>query len=196
MNFAPGAGVVQTMSNAIADQTGSGGTGANAGSWTLAKSGPGTLVLQTANTYSGGTTVTGGLVNFTAANNFGSGLVTLNGGGLQWATGNTADISAQLASLGSGGATFDTNGNNVTFATALGGTGGLTKAGTGTLTLSGANIYSGATTVNAGTLQLWRAAPRWRARSPSMPAPLPSTATQRWARCRAAAARSTWRRAS
>ena len=65
-----------------------------------------------------------------------------------------ADVSAQLNSIGSGGATFDTNGNNVTFATALGGTGGLTKAGTGTLTLSGANFYSGATTVNTGTLQL------------------------------------------
>ena len=69
---------------------------------------------QAANTYTGGTTVTGGLVNFAAANNLGSGHVTLNGGGLQWATGNTADISGQLASLGSGGATFDTNGNNVT----------------------------------------------------------------------------------
>ena len=102
VNFAPGAGVVQTLSNGIADQTGSGGTGANAGSWTLAKSGPGTLVLQAASTYSGGTAVSGGLVNFTAANDFGSGLITLSGGGLQWATGNTADISGQLNSIGSG----------------------------------------------------------------------------------------------
>jgi outer membrane autotransporter protein len=154
VNFAPGSGVIQTMSNAIADQTGSGGSGANAGSWGLAKSGAGTLVLQTANTYSGGTSVTGGLVNFAAANNFGSGQITLSGGGLQWATGTTTDISSQLNSIGSGGATFDTNGNNVTFATAVGGTGGLTKAGTGTLTLSGANFYSGTTTVSAGTLQL------------------------------------------
>ena len=46
VNFAPGAGVAQTLSNGIADQTGSGGTGANAGSWTLAKSGAGTLVLR------------------------------------------------------------------------------------------------------------------------------------------------------
>ncbi len=154
VNFAPGSGVIQTLSNAIADQTGSGGTGANAGSWTLAKSGSGTLVLQTANTYSGGTTVSGGLINFAAANNFGSGAIMLNGGGLQWATGTTLDISSRLAALGAGGGTFDTNGNNVAFATGLGGSGGLTKTGTGTLTLASAsNSYGGATVVNMGSLQ-------------------------------------------
>ena len=85
--------------------------------------------------------------------NFGSGTVTLNGGGLQWATGNTTDISASLAALGAGGGTFDTNGNAVTLATALSGTGALKKAGTGTLTLGGANNYGGGTTVSAGVLQ-------------------------------------------
>ena len=45
----------------------------------------------------GGTTVTGGLINFLAGGNLGTGTITVNGGGLQWATGNTSDISAQLA---------------------------------------------------------------------------------------------------
>jgi outer membrane autotransporter protein len=116
----------------------------------LTKAGLGTLVLSGANTYAGGTTVTGGLINFAAANNFGSGLITLNGGGLQWATGNTTDISSKLAALGAGGGTFDTNGNNVTLASGISGIGGLTKAGAGTLALTGNNSYSGGTTVTGG----------------------------------------------
>jgi outer membrane autotransporter protein len=149
LTFAPGAAQSQTVSNEIADGAGNGGSGA----WTLAKTGAGTLTLSAANTYSNGTTVTGGLINFNAANNFGSGLITLNGGGLQWASGTSTDISAKLAAFGSGGATFDTNGNNVTLGSALSGAGGLTKTGAGTLTLSGASNYAGATNVNAGTLQ-------------------------------------------
>jgi autotransporter-associated beta strand protein len=47
----------------IADQTGIGGTGGNAGSWALAKTGAGTLILSAMNTYSGGTTVTGGTLD-------------------------------------------------------------------------------------------------------------------------------------
>lgn len=150
LSFAPAAGQTQTMSDVIADQTGSGGTGGNAGSWSLVKSGAGTLVLSAANTYSGGTTITGGLVNFSALANFGSGTITLDGGGLQWASGTTTDISSRLNAFGAGGATFDTNGNNVTLASALSGAGGLTKAGLGTLTLSAANTYSGGTTVTGG----------------------------------------------
>ena len=102
-------------------------------------------------------TISGGLINFAAAGNFGTGQITLNGGGLQWATGNTTDISGRLAAIGTGGATFDTNGNPVTLATALtgvAGDGGLTKTGAGTLTLGGANTYTGATTVNAGVLSV------------------------------------------
>ena len=47
---------------------------------------------------------------------------------------------------------MDTNGQNVTWATALTSSGGtLTKSGgSGTLTLSGANTYTGATTISAG----------------------------------------------
>ena len=121
------------------------------GTGTLSKAGAGTLILGGNNSYSGGTTVTGGLINFLAGG-LGTGTITVNGGGLQWAAGNTSDISAQLAAIGSGGATFDTNGNNVSFATTLTGSGGLTKAGSGTLTLAALNTYVGGTTINGGTL--------------------------------------------
>ena len=114
------------------------------GTGTLSKAGAGTLTLSGVNSYAGGTIITGGMINFNAANNFGSGMITIDGGGLQWASGTTADISAQLAAFGGGGAAFDTNGNNVTFASALSGVGGLTKAGAGTLTLSGNNTYQAA----------------------------------------------------
>ena len=149
-NLSVGAtGLSTTFSGIIADGGAGGGTGGS-----LTKTGAGILTLTGANTYTGGTTITGGLINFAAANNFGTGGITLNGGGLQWATGNTADISARLAPLGAAGGTFDTNGNNVTFATALSGPGGVTKNGLGMLTLSGSNSYQGGTTIDAGVLML------------------------------------------
>ena len=54
--------------------------------------------------------------------------------------------------LNAGGVTFDTNGFDVGIQNGIAGTGGLTKTGSGTLALSGTNAYTGATTVNAGTL--------------------------------------------
>jgi outer membrane autotransporter protein len=52
------------------------------------------------------------------------------------------------------GATFDTQDNSATIGTPLVGLGGLTKLGSGTLTLSGVNNYTGQTLVREGTLQL------------------------------------------
>jgi outer membrane autotransporter protein len=136
-----------TVSGVVADGGTGGGTGAS-----LVKLGSGTLTLSGNNTYTGGTTVAGGLIKFSAANNFGSGTVILNGGGLQWATGTTTDISSKLAPLGAGGGIFDTNGSNVTLGSVLSGAGALTKAGNGILTLGAANTYSGGTTVSGGLI--------------------------------------------
>ena len=143
----------QTISSAIADQTGSGGTGANAGSWTLAKSGPGMLVLSAANTYSGGTTINGGTLSISATNNLGAitGGLAFNGGTLQ------SSASATLVrpiTLNAGGGTIDTNGNNLGVAGVIAGPGGLTKNGAGVLTFISQMAYSGGTTINAGTLAL------------------------------------------
>jgi autotransporter-associated beta strand protein len=142
-----GGGIFDTNGNAVTLASVLSGAGG------LTKQGAGVLTLTAANTYSGGTTVTGGLIDFASAGNLGSGAVTLNGGGLQWAAGTTTDVSPRLT-LGAGGGTLDTNGNDVTFASAVGGTGGLTKQGAGTLTLTAANSYSGTTTISAGVLQI------------------------------------------
>jgi autotransporter-associated beta strand protein len=123
------------------------------GTGALVKQGAGTLTLTGNSSYSGGTTVLGGLVNLATAGNFGTGPITLNGGGLQWASGSTTDISPRLAALGTAGGRLDTNGNTVTLASAITGTGGFTKVGQGTLILTGTNSYSGGTTVSAGVLQ-------------------------------------------
>lgn len=48
--------------------------------------------------------------------------------------------------------TIDTDGNNAAFTGVISGSGGLTKDGAGTLVLTGANTYSGGTTISEGTL--------------------------------------------
>ncbi|WP_277622886.1 autotransporter-associated beta strand repeat-containing protein, partial [Variovorax sp. B4] len=150
--FAPDAGDLQTVADAIADQTGSGGTVfSGAGSIGLVKRGVGRLVLSGTNTYSGGTTVTGGTLSISSDPNLGTaaGPLTLDGGTLQ----NTATVTtARAITIGSGGGGFQTDAD-LTATGSISGTGSVTKTGAGTLTLAGANTYAGTTTLSAGTLR-------------------------------------------
>ncbi len=78
-------------------------------------------------------------------------------GGTLTATTSAAKFMQGLTqtTIKSGGAVVDSNGFDITIAQALldgGGNGGLTKNGIGTLTLRGANTYTGPTDVLAGTL--------------------------------------------
>jgi autotransporter-associated beta strand protein len=59
--------------------------------------------------------------------------------------------------MGVGGGTIDSNGQDLVLAGPLIGVGSLTKTGPGILTLSGANTYAGGTIVSAGTLMVTNA---------------------------------------
>ena len=124
------------------------------GTGNVIQDGSGTLVLNGVNTYSGTTTINTGSIQIGHANGLGSGgNITFSGGGLIYGTGITTDLSSRIKNSGSA-ILVDTNGESVTWGSALGSTnsGGLTKNGTGTLTLTGSNSYTGGTTLNTGTL--------------------------------------------
>jgi fibronectin-binding autotransporter adhesin len=113
----------------------------------------GFLVLTGSNTYTGGTTISGGVLNVSTDNNLGSasGGLTFNGGTLQF--GSALNLaSTRTITLNGGGGTFDTNGFNINISQGITGNGGFTKTGPGTVTLSGSNSYSGGTVLNAGIL--------------------------------------------
>ncbi len=146
------------------------------GTGALTKTGTGALTLSRANTYTGGTTLASGtlLVGNNAA--LGTGTLGLNGGTLasssatartltnssviggDFTLGQTSGGTGTLTLSGAmdlGGAMRQITVNNAadTISGVISGTGGVTKAGTGALTLSGANTYTGGTTVSAGSLQ-------------------------------------------
>ncbi|EDW6359030.1 fibronectin-binding autotransporter adhesin ShdA [Salmonella enterica subsp. enterica] len=91
----------------------------------IIKSGSGDLIVTGDNTYSGGTIITGGTLTADHADSLGSGDID-NSGVLQVGEGELENT--------------------------LFGSGSLVKTGTGELTLSGDNSYSGATTISDGTL--------------------------------------------
>jgi autotransporter-associated beta strand protein len=148
-----GSGSVQLGSGTLATQSGS-FSGSIGGTGNLVKSGSSLLALSGTNSYSGSTTLSGGTLNLgTGGAMSGGGNIIFSGGTLQYSAFNTNDYSSNIVNS-TGAITIDTNGQNVTYGTALAGSnaGGLTKAGNGTLTISGASAYSGATVVTGGTL--------------------------------------------
>lgn len=95
--------------------------------------------------------------NYLAANDANSSVV-LNGGTLKagasdnanWIANGAIDSVTTTSSL----TNVDTNGRSMGISAAISGTGGITKSGTGTLTLGGLNSYTGETSIAAGTLSV------------------------------------------
>jgi autotransporter-associated beta strand protein len=115
------------------------------------------------NLNSGGTLITSRqfLRNATAvANNTGSGTFNFNGGLLQIDAPQASaldDLFSEGITLNiAGGARIDTNGFDVMITRDIGstGSGSLEKLGSGMLTLSGTNTYTGNTLITAGTLEV------------------------------------------
>jgi len=125
----------------------------------LAITGTGTVTLSGTNNYSGGTTISSGILNINSDGALGgaAGAVNLNGGTLQFAAGSSVTLN-NSRNIVLGGGAFDTNGNNATINGVISGSSptnsNFIMNGTGLLTLTNANTYVGSTTVNAGTLSV------------------------------------------
>ncbi|MCF3649356.1 autotransporter-associated beta strand repeat-containing protein [Opitutaceae bacterium LMO-CP1] len=103
----------------------------------------------TINLNSGGTLRVGGTNGITTG--AGTANFNANGGTLE-VTGSALTTTAPVTLGNATNSTLHTNGFNATLSGNITGDGSLTKSGTGTLTLSGANDYAGGTTVSAGIL--------------------------------------------
>ena len=164
--FDVGAGPAQTVSGVITDSDPVSNPGI------VEKNGAGTLILSGANTYSGGTIINAGTLQVTnstpgTSSSVGIGDVTLNGGTFQadgssdLTFGNNFKINTASGAVDNSGTILTlsgvvSNGNGTTGVLQLTDSSGV---GLGTTVLSGANTYSGGTTVVGTTVQVTNSTP-------------------------------------
>lgn len=158
VSFSPGTGNTFTVSGTIADDSRNSlpsgnsytpGNGAGA-AITVAS---GTVELDGADTYAGGTSLTGGAIRIGNDAALGSGGLTMGAGTTLEFTGGGFTINNPIALIGD--PTIDTGSGNQTVSGVISGTNAeLVKQGTGSLTLTNTETYTGQTTVDAGTLAL------------------------------------------
>src|SRR5205823_5421288 len=120
------------------------GTGKLSGSATLGKQGSGTLTLTETggDDFTGGVTVNNGTLVLDNANSVISGGLTINGGTLQVGN-NDGNGALPGGAVTDNGALVFSRSNNLAVSTAIFGSGTVTQNGSGTLTLSAINGYTG-----------------------------------------------------
>jgi fibronectin-binding autotransporter adhesin len=138
-------------------------SGVISGTGAVTKSGAGTLTLSGANTYTGLTTVSEGTLLYGASDVISTGAVTVNGATAILDLGANQSDSVGTVTLqgggqinGSGTSTLTSTGTfamqSGSVSAILAGSGAFNKTTADTVTLSGANTYTGLTTVSDGTL--------------------------------------------
>jgi autotransporter-associated beta strand protein/T5SS/PEP-CTERM-associated repeat protein len=135
--------ILGAEAGSVGTATVSGGTWANSADLQVGGDGTGTLNLNGGLVTVGGTLSTGTF-----------GTINLNAGGtLQIGVGGTTGV-LDVSTLTNNGTLVFNRSDDSTYSGIISGTGSVTKQGGGTLTLNGANSYSGATTISGGVLAL------------------------------------------
>jgi fibronectin-binding autotransporter adhesin len=135
--------VLGSEAGSVGTATVSGGTWANSADLQVGGDGTGTLNLNGGLVTVGGTLSTGTF-----------GTINLNSGGtLQIGVGGTG-AALGVSTLTNNGTLIFNQSDASTYSGIISGTGAVTKQGGGTLTLDGANSYSGVTTISGGVLAL------------------------------------------
>ncbi|WP_175743390.1 autotransporter outer membrane beta-barrel domain-containing protein, partial [Burkholderia ambifaria] len=153
-----GTGATFDVSGAAGTQTigtlsGAAGSTVNLGANALALNGSANGTFDGVIGGTGGVTVAGtGVQTLTGTNTYTGGTTIASGGTLQLGNGGTS--GSVVGNVVDNGALIVNQSGSVTLANVLSGTGSLTQAGSGALTLTGTNTLSGPTTVAAGTLDV------------------------------------------
>jgi autotransporter-associated beta strand protein len=123
----------------------------------LIKADSGALSLNAANTFSGTTLVTGGTLSLANSGALQESTLDTSGGG-KLNFGSAATLGGLTGpgalSLGSAAVSVGNNNSSTSYSGAMSGAGSLAKIGSGVLTLTGSNTYTGGTSINSGTLLL------------------------------------------
>jgi len=119
----------------------------------LVKVGTGTLTLSGANTHTGGTVLRQGRLNVGSNQALGTGTLSMDDDTTLGFSADGLTIANAIRLTGQLDPIIDTGAFSGTLSGAISGGGFITKEGSGTLTLSGANTYTGATNVAQGTLK-------------------------------------------